>query len=144
MDGGNDPVLRRVADASLYLMAGAVSRPKMASLQRSVRDAAGEYPWEQVVDGILDEPVDPQKLAQQGLRAQRDWVLRGGRETPGPSMKARGKGCLAGILARLFFFAMYTVAVVLMLLVIRHRWDDMNLYRLLDWAYDVFPSIKPE
>jgi len=142
-DGSGDPTLRRVADASLFLMAGAVARPKMSALQRQVRDAGTDYPWETVVDGVLAEPVDPQKLVQQGLRAQRDWILRGGRETPGPSLKSRGKGCVAAMIARALFFVLYTVAVVLLLLAVRHKWPDLDVYRLLEWLYGVFPSIRP-
>ena len=60
-----DQTLRAVSDVSLRLMAGSVSKPKMAQLRVTVESEAGEYPWQSVTQSVLSEEVDPQRLVQQ-------------------------------------------------------------------------------
>ena len=85
-----DPVTSRVALSALRLLAGTVPKKRLQALRQTVDKAGGEYPWERVTDALNAEPAEQQQLVQQGLRAQRDWILRGGRETPKASMKSRG------------------------------------------------------
>lgn len=127
-----DQTLRAVSDVSLRLMAGSVSKPKMAQLRVTVESEAGEYPWQSVTQSVLSEEVDPQRLVQQGLAAQRDWILRGGRVAKGPSVTRRAKGLLARLVAQLIIAALFTamVLVALVILQIKLGWD---LYAVWPW-----------
>ena len=127
-----DQTLRAVSDVSLRLMAGSVSKPKMAQLRVTVESEAGEYPWQSVTQSVLSEEVDPQRLVQQGLAAQRDWILRGGRVAKGPSVTRRAKGLLARLVAQLIIAALFTamVLVALVILQIKLGWD---LYAVGPW-----------
>ena len=127
-----DQTLRAVSDVSLRLMAGSVSKPKMAQLRVTVESEAGEYPWQSVTQSVLSEEVDPQRRVQQGLAAQRDWILRGGRVAKGPSVTRRAKGLLARLVAQLIIAALFTamVLVALVILQIKLGWD---LYAVWPW-----------
>jgi hypothetical protein len=127
-----DQTLRAVSDVSLRLLAGSVSKPKMAQLRVTVESEAGEYPWQSVTQSVLSEEVDPQRLVQQGLAAQRDWILRGGRVAKGPSVTRRAKGLLARLVAQLIIAALFTamVLVALVILQIKLGWD---LYAVWPW-----------
>ena len=127
-----DQTLRAVSDVSLRLLAGSVSKPKMAQLRVTVESEAGEYPWQSVTQSVLSEEVDPQRLVQQGLAALRDWFLRGGRVAKGPSVTRRAKGLLARLVAQLIIAALFTamVLVALVILQIKLGWD---LYAVWPW-----------
>lgn len=142
----DDPqqLLDAIRDVSLRLIAGGVPRPAMTQLQKLLRENIGDYPWQQVTQRILAEPVDYQKLVQQALGAHRDWVWRGGREKPAPSLAHRGKGLLAKICAQAIFLAIWAIVVVIALLAIKHGFPNFDIYAALDWLYDTFPSLKPK
>lgn len=123
-----------VGDVSLRLMAGVVSKRTMEQLRRTVQASTAEFPWRIVTQAVLAEPVDPQRLLQQGLQAQRDWIIRGGRETPGPSLGHRTKGFFARIAAQLIFGAIYALVIVGLLLLLKHRYPDFDIYRVLSWV----------
>lgn len=127
-----EQTLRAVSDVSLRLMAGAVSKPKMAQLRITVAANTDEYPWQTVTQAVLSEEVDPQRLVQQGLTAHRDWILRGGRTARGPSITHRAKGLLARLSAQLIFAAIFTtvILVALVILEIKLGW---NIYEVWPW-----------
>ncbi len=85
--------------------------------------------------------MDPDRLLKQGLEAQRDWVRRGGRETPKPGLRRRGKVLAAGFVARLLFFLAYTVVMVILLVLMKHVWPAVDIYSLLDWLREQFPQV---
>jgi hypothetical protein len=133
-----DEALDAVSKASLRLMAGAVSRRTMDQLQRTLQQSPSEFPWQVATQAILAEPVDPQRLVQQGLAAQRDWILRGGRETPGPGVGHRAKGFLARLCAQLIFGAIYAVVILALLLLLKHKFPDFDIYRVLSFFQRTF------
>lgn len=132
--GRPEATLDAVAHASLRLMAGSVSARTLGQLRRTLEASPAEYPWQVATQAILAEPVDPQRLVQQGLAAQRDWILRGGREKPGPTIGRRAKGLLARLCAQLVFGVLYAVVIVAILVLLKHRYDGVDIYRVLDWV----------
>jgi hypothetical protein len=140
----DDPqqLLDAVREVALRLLAGGVPKSTIAQLQRLLRDNVGDVPWREMTRRILAEPADHQRLVQQGLAAQRDWIWRGGRETPGPSVGRRAKGCLARLVAQAIFLSIWAVLIVLALLALRHRFPDFQIYWLLDWLYEQFPQLR--
>jgi hypothetical protein len=128
-----DDTLQAVGAVSLRLLAGAVPRRTMEQLQRTVQQSPDEYPWRIVTQAVLAEPVDPQRLVQQGLQAQRDWILRGGRERPAPPAAQRAKGFVARLLAQTIVCAIWTVVVVVLLLLLKYKLPGFDIYRLLAW-----------
>ena len=129
---------RAVGDASLRLMAGAVPKPKMEQLRRTVEQNPSEYPWQVVTQAIVADDVDPQRLVQQGLAAQRDWILRGGRTTRGPSVARRTKGLVARIVAQAVFGLCYALVIVAALLLLKHKLPAFDIYRILTWFQQTF------
>jgi hypothetical protein len=127
-----DDALRAVSEASLRLMAGAVSKPKMAQLKISAQADESSYPWQDITRAILSEQVEGQRLVQQGLAAQRDWVLRGGRVAKGPSVSRRAKGFLARLAAQMVFGVIFTVVIVIGLLLLEYRFPAWDIDWLLD------------
>ena len=132
-----EEALRAVGDVSLRLMAGAVSKPKMAQLRLTVEGHADEYPWQTVTQAVLSEDVDPQRLVQQGLAAHRDWILRGGRVAKGPSLTRRAKGLLARLVAQLIFAVLFTTVILIALVTLQIKlgWD---IYAVWPWLVSVF------
>lgn len=132
-----DQTLRAVSDVSLRLMAGCVSKPKLAQLRITVEENTDEYPWQTVTQAVLSEEVDEQRLVQQGLAAHRDWILRGGRTAKGPSITRRAKGLLARLVAQLIFAVIFTtiILVALVILQIKLGWD---LYAVWPWILSLF------
>jgi len=133
-----DDTLRAVADTSLRLLAGAVQKRTMEQLKRTLQQSPAEYPWQVVTQAVLAEPVDPQQLVQRGLQAQRDWILRGGRETPGPGLAHHAKGLLARLCAQLIFGALYAVVILAILLLLKFKFPGFDIYRVLTWFQQVF------
>ena len=131
----------QVGEAALRLMAGVVPRKTMTALRGEIVASPERYPWREVTDQILADPVEDGRLVQQGLRAQRDWVLRGGRETPRKPVATRGKFALAFVLSRLIFFAIYTVAVVVLLILLKRQWPAFDIYRILEWLRELLPGL---
>jgi hypothetical protein len=150
-DGGGSPLLdldqpaaayEAVAHASLRLLAGAVDRPLFAQLQRQLAASPDSYPWQEATRALLAPPVDAQQLVQRGLQAQRDWILRGGRETPKPALARRAKGLLARLCAQLLFAVLFAVVLLVALLAVKHRWPELDIYQALDWLYRTFPALR--
>ena len=104
-----------IAAVSLRLLAGTVSRKTLEALKRTLLASPDEYPWRVVNQVVLGETVDEQQLAQQGLRAQRDWILRGGRENPGKPLGLQAKTLLAKITAQSLFAVVFAVVLVVLL-----------------------------
>jgi hypothetical protein len=143
-----DPVFSRICESTTRLTAGVVPRPTMKELQKTAHAETAEYPWEAVVDRILRDPVDTGTLTQQALRAQRDWVVRGGREAPGRGAGSKAKSFVvrtsAKLLARLIFLAVLLPVVVLLLVLIKQKWPDLDIYRILLWMQDTWPTMFPK
>ena len=136
--GRADDTLRAVADASLRLMAGAVSKRTMEQLKRTLQQSPAEFPWQVVTQAVLAEPVDPQRLVQPGLVAQRDWIVRGGRETPGPGLGHQAKSVLARSCAQLIFGVIYAVVIITILLILKQQMPGFDIYRVLGWFQRLF------
>ena len=134
-----DP-LARTAEVSLRLMAGMVPRKTLQAVQRMAVESTGEYPWQRIHDAVLAEPVDPNELLRRGILAERDWVARGGRETPGPGLKRRAKGFLAKVLAQLIVFSITLALAVVVLLLVKYRWPELDVYRLLEMIRPFLPD----
>ncbi len=141
MREARDPVLDDVGQAALRLMAGTVSRKQLAALRKELLRSPESYPWRETTDAILRVEVDDERLLQQGLRAQRDWVVRGGRETPKPSVKHRSKNFVAYLLSRAIFFVLYTGAVVVLLVLLKAKWPQIDIYAANDWLSGVLPAV---
>ncbi len=137
-----DDTLQAVGAVSLRLLAGAVSKRTMEQLQRTVQQSPTEYPWRVVTQAVLAEPVDAQRLVQQGLQAQRDWILRGGREKPAMPLGRRAKGFFARLCAQAIFGLIFTVVVIAALLLLKHKLPDFDIYRLLTWCQDLFAQAR--
>lgn len=148
-----DPLLARVGEVALRMMAKTVPPATVQHLQARLYAQPDEYPWQEVVDSVLADPVDPSELLNRGLQTQRDWVLRGGAtSSPGrsaavarggrpKSLKVRGKTLLAVAIVRVAFFVLYTAAVIGILILLRHKWPWFDIYRVLEWLRDVLPSV---
>lgn len=134
----------RIGAVSTRLLAGAVSKRTLEALQRTVQASPAEYPWQVVNQVVLAEPCDEQELAQKALRAQRDWVVRGGRENPGKPLGLQAKTLLAKLVAQSLFLGIYTFVILLFLLLVKHKWPQANVYGVLDWLYSVFPNLVPK
>lgn len=141
--GSPDETMTAVAAVSLRLLAGTVSRKTMEQLQRTVQATPSEYPWQVVTQAVLAEPVDEQKLVQQGLRAQRDWVVRGGRLEPGRSLDVKAKTFVAKLLTQLIVFVVYALLIVALLLLAKQKWPGFDIYRGLAWLQETFPGAFP-
>jgi hypothetical protein len=138
-----DDTMAAIASVSLRLMAGAVPRSTLESLKRTLVQSPAEFPWRVVTQAVLAVPVEEQKLVQQGLRAQRDWILRGGRENPGKPLSVRAKTLAARLLTQLIFLTVYSGVVLVLLLALKHKWPGADVYRLLGSLYEVFPGLAP-
>jgi hypothetical protein len=127
-----DDTVAAVGAVSLRLMAGAVPKKTMDQLRRTLQESPAEFPWQVVTKAVLAESVDEQKLLQQGLAAQRDWILRGGRETPGPGLVHHTKSFFAKLLAQLIFAAIFTLVLVTILILLKYKMPELDIYRVLD------------
>lgn len=132
---------RAVAEVSMRLLAGAVDRRTLEALKASVQGATGEYPWQAVTHTVLATPADPQKTVQAALVAQRDWVLRGGRETP-RSLGRRAKGLLARLVAQLLVFAVTAALVIVGLLLLKYRFPEFDIYRVLTLLEELVGKVR--
>ena len=128
---------RAVAEVSMRLLAGAVDRRTLEQLKRTVQASPAEFPWQVVTQAVLANPTDAQQVVQAALVAQRDWILRGGRETPRP-LGRRAKGLLAKFCAQLIVLGVTAFVVVLALLLLKHRFPEFDIYRVLTWVQDLF------
>jgi hypothetical protein len=140
-DPGRDPLLLDVCEVSHRLLAGLVSRKTMRDLQALVRSSQAAYPWREVVERALGEPVEEAALLQSGLKAQREWILRGGRlDAAGESRRS----CLGSLVSIGLVFLAFLATVVVILVVARMHWPQADIYRLIDWLHETFPGrFKP-
>ena len=139
-----DPIFSSICESTTRLIAGAVSRSTMKELQKTVNAATTVYPWEVVVDRILREQVDQTELTERALRAQRDWVVRGGRQTPGKGLTYKTKSLVARLLARVVFLAILIPVVVTLLVLVKQKWPEFDIYRILLWLQNTWPSMFPK
>lgn len=128
-------------EASHRLLAGLVSRRDLQAMQKKVLASPDAYPWQEVVDGLVAEPVAESELIQRGLKAQRDWILRGGREMPGPRVKTRAKAFLARLLAQGLFLGLWTGSVLVLLVLLKARFPECDIYIVSNWLKDLMPGI---
>lgn len=133
-----------IGAVSLRLLAGVVPRRTLDGLKRTVLSNPSEYPWQAVNRVVLAEAVEPQALAEKALKAQRDWILRGGRENPGKPLSVHAKTFVAKLLTQAIFLSVYSLVVLVLLLAIKHRWPEIDVYRVLTWLYGLFPSLVPK
>ena len=135
-----DPVFPSICEASARLMGGTVNRSAMKELQKLVQAESGSYPWEEVVERILAGGASQAEVAQAALKAQRDWIVRGGRQNPGKSLRAHSRSLLARLLARLIFFGVLLASVVILLVLCKLRWPEMDIYAANDWLAATWPD----
>ena len=144
-----DPTVARVAEASLRMMAGTVSPATRRRTKELAAAAAGGYPWDAVVTAVLADPIDPSVLVQKGLTAQRDWVVKtaaaGAPASPaprsGPALSYRIKRLLAVSLARLMFYALFTLCLLTLLVLVRKALPWADLYALTDQGLEFVRSL---
>lgn len=140
----SEPLLQRVGEVSLRMMANAIPRKTQDRVRSLMSDAAQDYPWQRIVDTVLADPVDAQDVLGRGLRAQRDWFARASvtaTAKAGRAVRVAGKTALAYAIARLIFFTLYTAAVILVLVLAKHHWPQFDIYRILDWLRSVLPTV---
>ncbi len=144
-DRDHDPevLFREISELSLRLMAGAVSRRTMKDLQRLVDRSSHAYPWDAVLDRALEDPVDHNQLVDRGLRAQRDWVERGGRTNPGRGVRLQAKTFMAALVAKLLFGVIYTLALVCLLVLLEQLWPQLDISRILHFLQESLPGVFP-
>jgi hypothetical protein len=139
-------IIQRVAEVSLRLMARLPSPATLKRVRTAVEASPTSYPWQQVVDAVLAEPADPSALLQRGLEGQRDFLMRSAppRQAARVVRAARtgAKTLLAIVLSRMIFFALYTLAAMVLLVLIKHRWPDLDIYRLLPWVERMLPLTR--
>lgn len=141
----HDPeiLFQEISELSLRLMADSVPKRTMKELRRIVKGSDGVYPWDAVLERALEDPVDQHELVSRGLRAQRDWVWRGGRMNPSKGVKARTKTFLAGLVAKLVFLVLYTLALVCLLVLVEQIWPHLDISRILHFLQDKLPGLFP-
>ncbi len=140
--GPDDPLLVRVGEVSLRMMAGAIPKRAHERVAKLMAADAESYPWEKVVDTVLTEER-PTDLVERGLKAHRDWFARA--QVPasaraGRAARVASKTALAYVLTQVIFFTLYTAAVVLVLNLAKHHWPGFDIYRLLEWVRGVAPG----
>lgn len=140
----DDPaqLVAAVREVSMRLLGGGVPRASMTQLQKLARENVGDYPWRDVTKRILAEPIDEQRLVQQALTQQRDWIWRGGRETPGPGIGYRTKSVVAKLVAQTIFLSIWALVLAITLLALKHKFG-FDVYQLLELLYSTFPSLRP-
>ena len=144
-DRDHDPnaLFHEISELSLRLMGGAVSRRTMKELQRIVDKSGSAYPWEAVLDRALEDAVDHNELVDRGLRAQRDWVLRGGRKNPGKRVGTHAKMFMAKLVAKGLFLVLYTLALVGLLVLIEQMWPHLDISNILYFLQEKLPGLFP-
>lgn len=135
-----DPIFSRICETSTRLMGGAVNRSTMKKLQKLVRADGDSYPWEEVVDRVLAEEMAPAELTKTALKSQRDWVVRGGRQTPGKSVRHHAKSLLAKVLAKLIFMVILMACIIVLLVLCKLRWPEIDIYAANEWLAEAWPS----
>lgn len=130
--------LRAVGETSLRLLAGAVPKPRLEQLRRVVEQGGDSFPWQLVTRELLADPIDPQRLMQQGLVAQRDWIARGGRTAKGPGIVRRTKGFVARFVAQLVFGVIFAVVLIAGLILLQIKIEWLDIYQLVPWVKGLF------
>ena len=60
----------------------------------------------------------------------------------GEPMRYRAKGLLAKLCAQAIFLTIWAVVIVITLIAVKHGFPDFDIYGVLDWLYETFPSLK--
>ena len=131
----------QLGEASLRLLAGVVPRATMAELRGEILSNPAAFPWKTINERILADPVDDGQLMQAGLRSQRDWILRTARPKGRRSLKVKSKNLLAYLLVRAVFTVLYALALVVVLILLKHHWSWFDIYAVLDWLRDALPGL---
>lgn len=137
-------LVHRAGEVSLRMMANVIPRKTQERVRALMAEGVDEYPWQRVVDTVLADPVPAEDLLGKGLRAQRDWFVRSSvtaTARAGRAARIAGKTAVAYVLSRLIFFVFYTATVVVMLVLIKHHWPALDIYRILDGLRAVLPSV---
>jgi len=142
-DHNPEVLFQDISELSLRLMAGTVPRRTMKELQRMVDKSDQVYPWDAILERALTDPVDQNELVNRGLRAQRDWVGRGGRTNPGKGARVQAKTFLATLSAKLVFIVFYTLALVCLLVLVEQIWPHLDISRILHFLQDKLPGLFP-
>ncbi len=82
-------------------------------------------------------------MVNRGLRAQRDWVGRGGRDNPGKGVRLQAKTLLATLSAKLVFIVLYTLVLVCFLVLMEQIWPHLDISRILHFLQDKLPALFP-
>lgn len=135
--------LAAAAQISLRLLSGTVPPATLTRMQEVVRDAPDGFPLGALVKLLGEAEVSPHGLLQQATRAQREWILRGGRRERTPVVRHRGKTMLAKMLGQLLMVGATVLATVAVLVALRHHRPDLDVYRLQDWLHATFPQFFP-
>lgn len=129
-----DGTIARVAETSLRMMAGTVGSGTLRAIQDELRAHPEAFPWQQVCNLVVAEPVDPSDLVNRGIVAQRDWVHRAQRPAvaaaPGtPARPARSRSAsnlakrlLAMLIVRGTFYVVFAAAFLVMLVLVERKW----------------------
>ncbi len=128
-------------EASHRLMAGTVPKRTLQDLQKLVLSRSDNYPWREVVDAVVASDAGQDDLISRGLRAQRDWILRGGREMPGPRVQMRAKALAARLVAQALFLSIWTAFVLLLLILAKARFPEADIYVVSTWLREVLPGV---
>jgi hypothetical protein len=137
-------IVHRAGEVSLRMMANLIPKKTQDRVRTAMAESAEEYPWQRVVDLVLQDPVDADDLLAKGLRAQRDWFVRSSvtaTARAGRAARVAGKTALAYLLSRAIFVTLYTLVLILLLVLVRHHWPALDIYRILDWLRSVLPSV---
>ncbi len=146
-----DPTVARVAEASLRMMGGAVAATTQRRIRQLAERAPDAYPWQEVVEAVLADQVEPSALVQRGLTAQRDWVLRSGQATLSrtestvvrarPSLAWKVKRLIAIAIARSLFYSVFTSTLLVLLILVRKAWPWADIYALADRVTEAVRSV---
>ena len=159
-----DARVARLGEASLRLMSDSVAPATLERARRAIEASPDVYPWEEVVDELLRDPVEPTALFQAGLVAQRDWIERGGAPKPpvaapiarapvttrsdGPRRAAPRKSAsfyfktfVAMLIVRGTFYGIMIVALLVALILLRERYPGFDIYQLADDGVAWFRSL---
>jgi hypothetical protein len=129
-------------EVAMRLLADRVPRPTMAALQRLVQEGRDQYPLAAIAKALAADPIGDAELYQQLLRAERDWILRGGRERRAIAASRPNKSLLARILGQSLLVAVTALAVLSVLLAIKVRHPEL-LDAAFDWLHTTFPQTFP-
>ena len=130
------------SEVAMRLLSERVPRPTMAALQRLIQESGGQYPLPAIAKTLAADPIGDAELYSQLLRAEREWILRGGRERRAVGPSRPNRSLLARMLGQSLLVVVTALAVLSVLLAIRVRhpeWID----GAFDWLHTAFPQTFP-